>query len=515
MGVELTRAWLEGFSLIIPELVLVVAACVLLVGATFQVSRHVWGAVALIGLAGAAFYLRFSPLTPPSTTTALVSTLLADHLGLFARWVAILGGCLLVLLSWDQIPDSRAAEYHSCLLFITAGVCLTSIANDLVMLFLALELISIPTYVLLYLPRTDRPAQEAALKYFLLSIFSSALLLFGFSYLYGLAGSTSMPAIEDALTNPAPEGAPLLGLSSVALVMIVAALGFRITAVPFHFYAPDVYQGTNPAAAAMLAFVPKIAGFVALLRLLGFVLADNAGTGLMLGPQVPSLLWILAAVTMTVGNLLALLQDNLKRLLAYSSVAHAGYMLIGLAAAPDLHGEATGGTDAVLFYLVAYGAMTLGAFTVISYLSTAERPIETVDDLAGLSRSHPGIALMMGLFLLSLIGIPMTAGFMGKFLLFFSAMSVPTEEHAFLFRTLALIASLNAAAGAWYYLRILMVMYLRNAIRPIDTNIRSLPGLATLWLCAALTLGLGVYPHPLVEQARLAVGRPTPPVVEG
>jgi NADH-quinone oxidoreductase subunit N len=294
--------------------------------------------------------------------------------------------------------------------------------------------------------------------------------------------------------------------------MVVAGLGFRITAVPFHFYAPDVYQGTPTEAAALLAFMPKVAGFVALFRVLGFLWIGRAGTvGLVLGEQVPMLFFILAAVTMSLGNLLGLLQDNLKRLLAYSSVAHAGYMLIGLASAPDLYGQNTaGGVDAVLFYLVAYGAMTLGAFAILSYLSTPQRPVEMIDDLAGLSRSHPGVALLMALFLFSLIGIPLTAGFAGKLMLFFGALAVQRPDHPWLFRILALIGVLNAAIGAWYYLRILAVMYLRNPIKPLE-NARSWPGLATLWICALVTVVLGLFPQPLLRASRDAA-EPAPSV---
>src|SRR5262249_40245576 len=244
-----------------------------------------------------------------------------------------------------EVPDRTAAEFNACVLLITAGLMLTGAANELITLFLALELVSIPTYVLLYLQRTDTAAQEAAMKYFLLSVFSSALLLFGFSYLYGLTGTTNLPATADALGKTVRLGLP--GVALVALVMVVAGLGFRITAVPFHFYAPDVYQGTTSSAAGLLAFVPKLAGFAALLRVLGFVPHEiAAGPGpdltllegggppdLVLGAQVPRLLWILAVVTMSLGNVLALLQNNVKRLLAYSSVANAGYLLVGLVVA--------------------------------------------------------------------------------------------------------------------------------------------------------------------------------------
>jgi NADH-quinone oxidoreductase subunit N len=445
----------------------------------------------------------------------------------------LVSGIVLVLFSWNQVAKEWAAEYHGCLLVLIAGVGLTGMANELVVLFLALELISIPTYVLLYLARSDRPAQEAAMKYFLLSVFSSALLLFGFSYLYGLAGTTNLAALTATLTEASHSGAwnapaSLPALALVAVVMIVAGLGFRITAVPFHFYAPDVYQGTTTGLAALLALIPKIAGFVALLRTLGFVHleglltspVESAGTGgPVLGGQLPTLLWILAAVTMTLGNILALLQDNLKRLLAYSSVAHAGYMLIGLASAAVQHNSgsaaASAGLDAVLFYLVAYGAMTVGAFAVIGCLHTSQNPVETVDDLSGLSRSHPRTALLMALFLFSLIGIPMTAGFVGKWLLFWGALGVGKSpesgpvDQARLFQVLALIAAVNAAIGGWYYLRIIAVMYLREPARRLSELV-SRPALAAAVLCAAITLLFGVYPNPLEDLAHEASAPPKP-----
>jgi NADH-quinone oxidoreductase subunit N len=402
-------------------------------------------------------------------------------------------------------------------------------ANELVVLFLAMELISIPTYVLLYLARSDRPAQEAAMKYFLLSVFSSALLLFGFSYLYGLAGTTNLAALTTTLAEATPSALP--GLALVALVMVVAGLGFRITAVPFHFYAPDVYQGTTTALAALLSLVPKIAGFVALLRVLGFLHLEGLlpaavaeivpSGGPVVGGQLPTLLWIIAAVTMTLGNILALLQDNLKRLLAYSSVAHAGYMLIGLAAAAVPHdyasATASAGIDAVLFYLVAYGAMTVGAFAVIGCLHSPPQPFETVDDLSGLSRTHPRLALLMALFLFSLIGVPMTAGFVGKWLLFWGALGVRNVAEAAgvdqerLFRILALIAAINAAIGGWYYLRIIAVMYLREPARRLSAA-PSRTGLAAAIACAVVTLVFGVYPDPLERQAHDAAAPPKPPL---
>ena len=512
---------MQAFPLIVPEIILVLGACIMFVGGTFRSDRHLWGVGALTILMIAGWALWRSPPSSSSAVSLYAASIFVDQPALLIRWMALVGGIVLVLLSWNAISDSLAGEYHGCLLVIVAGLSLTGSANDLVTLFLALELISIPTYILLYLFRIDPAAQEAALKYFLLSVFSSALLLFGFSYLYGLGGTTNIPAIADALTHSDEDGALAVRLPAVvlvALVMIVSGLGFKITAVPFHFYAPDVYQGTATPAAALLAFVPKVAGFIALLRVLGFIGIDPRTSGLTLGSETPVFLWILAAFTMSLGNVLALLQTNLKRLLAYSSVAHAGYMLVALAAASHLPASdkmaglgGLGGVPAVLFYLIAYGGMTVGAFAVLAYLSTPERPVENEDDLAGLSRSHPGLALMMTLFLFSLIGIPLTAGFVGKLLIFLGALSVEGDRAIF-YRELALLMALNAAIGAWYYLRIVTKMYLHTPIKPLEPAGvgRSWPVLAALWICTVLTLGLGL-PNPLTNRIMQIAAAPSIP----
>jgi NADH-quinone oxidoreductase subunit N len=513
---EVIQSLVHVFPLLVPEAILGVAACVLFIGATFQAGRHVWAAVALIALIAAGLALWFYPRPFPETPAEelYAAPLLLDRLARLIKLVALLGGVVLVLFSWDEVPDRQAGEYFGCLLIIVAGLCLTGAANELITLFLALELISIPTYILLYLPRLTNASQEAAMKYFLLSVFSSALLLFGFSYLYGLAGTTNLPAMLEALGPPREDTAKLPMVAVIAVVMVVAGLGFKTTAVPFHYYAPDVYQGAPTGAAALLAFLPKVAGFVALLRVLGFVRLGGSDNILAMGDQVSILFWILAAVTMFLGNLLALLQDNLKRLLAYSSVAHAGYMLIGIAVAYHLNiaplslpFELTGGVAAVLFYLVAYAAMTVGAFAVLQYLSTPERPVEKEDDLAGLSQTHPGVALLMALFLFSLIGIPLTAGFFGKLMLFFGALAVE-GPNAWLFRLLALFGGLNAAIGGWYYLRILAKMYLYPTLTTLAKP-RSVPCLTALWICAIVTLGLGVYPRLLLDEAKLIASPPT------
>jgi NADH-quinone oxidoreductase subunit N len=517
---NILRALYASYRFLIPEMVLGLAACALLVASTIRAGHRFAPAIALSAmvLAGAAHFWtegsRLSDLAPEVAAAATFNGPLSpDALAALVRVIALGGGFVFVLFSWHEVPERQSAEYFACLLLIVAGVSLTGAANDLIVLFLSLELISIPTYILLYLPRYDKASQEAALKYFLLSVFSSGLTLFGFSYLYGLVGTTNIATLMDTLHRADVRDLP--AIANVAVIVIVAGLGSRITMVPFHFYAPDVYQGTPTVGAAVLAFFPKVAGFAALLRVLGFVTppgiaASGGAIGMALSTQVPILLWFLAVLTMFVGNILALWQDNLRRLLAYSSVAHAGYMLVGLSIAPYLRGIGgtadVDGVEAILYYLVAYGVMTVGAFAVLAYLDSPQSSVETVDDLAGLSRSHPIVALLMTVFLFSLIGIPLTAGFTGKFLVFFGAMTVPSP-HAGHARVLAILGMLNAAIGGWYYVRIVAVMYLRNPLRTLVGR-RTVPALGALGLCAVLTVGLSVPPGAqwLLQAARDAAG---------
>jgi NADH-quinone oxidoreductase subunit N len=296
-------------------------------------------------------------------------------------------------------------------------------------------------------------------------------------------------------------------MALVAAVLVIAALGFRITAVPFHFYAPDVYEGGPAGVVAQLAFLPKLAGFVALARVLGLI----GGSGRIpfdAGTQVPLLLWIIAVMTMCLGNVLALLQDNVRRLLAYSSVAHGGYMLMGLVVAgtvPDATDPSVGGVAALLLYLVAYGIMTVGAFAVILFLSTPDRPVESIDDLAGLARSHPVSAGALAIFLFSLIGLPGTFGFMGKFTLFMVSFTAPsdTPEMRNLYQLLAIIAAVNAAVAAYYYLRVVGVMYLRTPLRPVVSS-RAVPTLLAAVVLAGATLYLFVGANPIKEAATRA-----------
>lgn len=486
-------------AFVVPELILVGVASLLFLVAPFVSSptgriqpgeggRWAWITLATLLLACAFWF--FTGVRAAADPAA--SMFLADGLAHVAKGAGLLAAIVLVLMSWNQV-ERFTVEYYACLLLIFAGVHFVAAANDLVSLFLSLELISIPTYVLLYVSRNDLQGKEATIKYFLLSVFSSALFLYGASFLYGAVGSTNLTVIQQSIREQTGDHMP--GMVLVALVLIVAGIGFRVTAVPFHFYAPDVFAGTSTGTAALLAYVPKLAGFVALVRLVSFVVptSDATEAARVLSQHAASLLWVVALLTMTLGNLLALLQDNVKRLLAYSSVAHAGYMLVALAAGESIGvaagGGATSGSQAILFYLVVYGAMTLGAFAVLQSLHRFGVPAELVEDFAGLGRSQPGTAFMMAVFLFSLTGLPPTAGFWGKLNIFFAAWTEGTPA----FKALALAMALNAAVGAWYYLRIVGLMYLQPPAESV-TKKREGAVLAGMVICAAVTLGLFVAP---------------------
>ncbi len=479
----------SAVELIVPDVVVLATVCLMFFAAPFLVSekgeaapglRHRWGCLALLAL-GVAGYLWWGS----SPQEVGYGPFRLDPLAWLIRGISLTFGAILVLLTWNQAEDARSAETQASLLAIVAGVNLIAAANDLVGMFVALELVSIPTYLFLLMPRRDAPAQEATAKYFLLSVFSSGLLLFGMSYLYGATGTTNLASIAAALTEGATKPMPILLVVSV--LMMVAGLGFRLTAVPFHFYAPDVFQGVPTAAAALLAFVPKIAGFVALFRLLSVAVTPEAGWTL--AATAGPLLWWLAVLTMFTGNLLALLQTDVRRLLAFSSISHAGYMLVGFVIGHQAPNGGATGFEALLFYLVVYGAMTLGGFAAIVALQSGQRKIETFDDLAGISRTRPAVALVLAICLFSLTGLPPTAGFLGKLNLFLAAWGQGTESGQWL----AIWLAVNAAIGAWYYLKLIGAMYFRDPVRTNDEPTAA-PATIAMALCTVATIGLFFMP---------------------
>lgn len=491
---------------LLPEILLIVTAVVMItVGAFTKAPRWLWSGVSVVALL-AALWALYGLRDTGTDPIAYGSVFLNDALSGYARLGLILTGLILIALAHDQVEARRAPEFFGAILLIHAGAMFVVGANEMVLLFAGLELISIPTYLLLYLSRRDPSTQEAATKYFYLSIFSSALLLFGLAYLYGMTGISNLKALSYVLhaIGETPNLRPPLVFGLIALLFVIAGLGFRVAAVPFHFYAPDVYQGSPTIVAALLSWVPKAVGFLAMLRVLTAIMGGTAE----LADKAVVLAFIIAVATMTLGNTVALLQDDLKRLLAYSSIAHAGYLMIGIAVAfRDSPGSlsATLGAQAIVFYLAAYALMTLGAFGVILALSTPERPVETVDQLAGLSRTQPMAALAMAICLFSLAGVPPLAGFWGKLFIFASALSVGGDD-ARLFTWLAILGGLNAAIGAYYYLRIVVTMYLRSPdphVRPIEAKAPWATQLA-IGACASLSLLLGLYPAPIDMASREA-----------
>lgn len=508
---------LETLILVLPQTLLAALACLMILGGTFPVPSRAWGPVALgaLGLAaGALWYSAQADIAPLDDLAVSRS-----NVDLAILWTILAVGALFVLISiGPQSSSSTAAEFYGLLLLLLSGVMLVAVANDLILLFLSLELISVPTYVLLYLGRHDHASQEAATKYFMLSVLSAAVLLYGFAFLYGLTGCTRLDAIYEVLkvtygsTGPdaPPPGISPLGI--IALLLIFAGLGFKIAAVPFHFYAPDVYEGTTAYNAGLLAVAPKLAGMVALVHVASYSLVGFERTG-------QQLALILAAITMTGGNCLALLQTNIRRLLAYSSIAHAGYMLIGIAAAfwerwnPELRLQGVagggslgllGGVEASLLYLMAYSLTSVGLFGALVYLARPGREVNHIDELTGLGKTQPLVATALAIFLFSLAGIPPLPGFWAKLTVFASALGVRQEvdENVYSFHPaffwLAVIGVVNAAIGGVYYLRLIALMFLNDPLstpRPGGGR----PALVAVLASAALVLAFGLAPRPVFE----------------
>jgi len=503
---------IDTFRLLIPEIILVLMAAWIFVAGAFTSGTGPWRFFAVAGMAFVAFALYRQDVSlgvyGPEPLIGASGPLLVDYFGHAMRWLVWLTGLLLILLSGRTAEDDLRTEYLGALLLVIAGMMLTCVAGEMVLLFLALELISIPTYILLFLGRRGPAPHEAAMKYFFLSIVSSALFLYGLSFLYGIAGGTQLSQLQAAIGSPESADPVSIGLLPLAMLLVLAGLGFKIAAVPFHFYAPDVYQSASSGNAGLLAVAPKIAGILIMIRLM-------IATGPAIAEHGWQILLAIAVVTMTLGNVTALWQTNLRRLMAYSSIAHAGYLLIGLSVAIgglgstswDISGTTSLGLSSTLFYLVTYSIASLGAFAAIAYLGNNQNDIESIDDLAGLGSNRPLIALSLAVFMFSLAGIPPLAGFFGKLSLFLGALSVdwPTgasDTHRW-FIGLAVVGALNAAIGAAYYLRIVSVMYFRSSetFRPASGGLGS--GLATL-IAAVLIIAIGVAPGPLSRWMRRA-----------
>ena len=458
----------------LPEIVLTVAATLIMVLTPLIRGRRrdALGFVALLGLAGA---LAAALIAHSDPGPAFQEMLLVDGFATFFRVLVIVVGLLTALSSMQYLRREQAApgEFYALLLYSIAGQCVMAAANELIMIFIGLEISSIASYVLTGYLRDDKRANEAAIKYFLLGSFATGFLLYGVAWMYGLSGSTYLEEIRLMLTGAAMAPSPALVAAAAALIFV--GLAFKVSAWPFQVWAPDVYQGAPAPVAAFLSAGPKAAAFAVFLRI--FMTAFEP-----ISSRWEPLLWISALVTMVVGNFAALVQSNIKRLLAYSSIAHAGYVLVAVTA----HSPA--GTAAAMFYLASYALMNLGAFAVVTHCcGKGERRLE-VQDLAGLGSRQPVTAALLSIFLLSLIGVPLTGGFFGKFYIFKAALEADLVW-------LTVIGLLTSAVAAYYYLRIIVVMYMHEPAEAAEEL--PLPGTAlwaTLWSSAVGTLLLGIFP---------------------
>src|SRR5258707_6346352 len=364
-----------------------------------------------------------------------------DSFSTFFHFLVSAITAVVILTSYEymEVQRIRAGEYYGLILFGAVGMCLMSSAVELVLIFIALEISSISTYILAGFRRRFAISSESSLKYFLLGSFATAFFLYGVSLMFGATGSTNIDEISARLNS---GSVPVLAYVAMALMFI--GLGFKVAAAPFHIWTPDVYEGAPAPIVGFMSTAPKAAAFAVLLRV---IFEANA-------PGRFWLIWVSAALSMTLGNIGALVQNNVKRLLAYSSIAHAGYMLVAFAATPEL------GTSAVMFYTAAYAAMNVGAFAVVSHFANAGERYVTLEDYEGLGRSSPLLAATLTIFLLSLIGIPMTGGFFAKFYVFSAAVKANLIW-------LTIIGVLNSGVGAYYYLRIIVAMYMRESRRDV------------------------------------------------
>ncbi len=466
----------------LPEIILTVVATLLMVLEPLSGSRprdffgHL-SIAALVAAIAASVNVWWYP------GLAFGGMLVLDGFAVFFRILVLGVGILVVLAGYRYLrrEGAGAGEYHALLLYSIVGQCLMAAGNELIVIFIGLEISSIASYVLAGYLRDDRRASEAALKYFLLGSFATAFFLYGVAIVYGLTGTTNLMAIRNAVLGGAVSPAFL----AVAAALMFVGLGFKVSGVPFHAWAPDVYQGAPSPVTAFLSTGPKAAAFAIFLRI--FLTPFQP-----IGRGWEPLVWMSALASMTLGNFAALSQTNVKRMLGYSSIAHAGYVLVALTARSNT------GAAAAMFYLAAYALMNIGAFAVVLQLAGKGERHQEIADFKGLGAKQPFLAAMFSIFLFSLIGVPMTAGFFGKFYIFKAALDSNLVW-------LTVLGLLNSAVAAFYYLRLLVMMYMHkpgDAAAVVEQPAAGLRG--ALVLAAAGTLLLGIFPSVVLEFARRA-----------
>ncbi len=489
----------QTLALLSPQLLLVLGALVVFgVDLAWRgEEKKGWSPyVGLVGLAvalGATLYLFFAADLP--SEPILGGMLAVDSFALFFQIVAVLAGGLVVLSAIDYMRERTPyrAEFYGLLLIACLAVTLVAAGTDLIMIYIAIELLSITSYILTGYLREDRKSTEAAIKYFLYGAMASAIMLYGMSLLYGATGTTSLSAIAASL---GAANVSLRWLIFPAMVFLLAGFGFKIAAVPFHQWSPDAYEGAPTPVTAFLSVGPKAAGFAVLVRVLLIALPDFRLDWV-------AVLSAISMVTMTLGNLVALTQRNIKRMLAYSSIAHAGYILIGLVSW-DLWRSAGRftGINGVLIYLLAYLFTNLGAFVVVIAFEQATGSNQ-IEDYAGLARSSPALAGTMLIFLFSLTGIPGTGGFIGKLFVFGAAIQVQ-------FYALAIVGIINSVIAAFYYLNVVRYMFFEPGTGEGPAINPSLSLRIALAVTTAMTLIIGLYAQPFIQLVQGAARMLTP-----
>jgi NADH-quinone oxidoreductase subunit N len=467
---------------ILPEIVLTVfgIAVILIDSFSSKAHRHRTGILALVGILVTALSTLFLVNEEGSYIFGMTTV---DDFGLFFRFTFLIIGALTILASMSYLKREQlvSGEYFSLILFAVIGMNLMATSNELIMIFLGLETLSISSYILLGVMRTDLKSNESALKYFLLGSFSSAFLLYGIALAYGITRTTNLELIGREIAR----GNLSLPVVYLCAGLMLVGFGFKIAIAPFHVWTPDVYEGAPTPITAFMSVGPKAAGFAVLFRV--FFVAFPAVANKWLFAT-----WILAALTMCVGNLAAIVQSNIKRLLAYSSIAHAGYILVAFVSG-SAEGEA-----AALFYLLAYALMNIGAFAIVTIVSGKGDQRVQVDDFAGIGTTHPILAASLSILLLSLAGIPLTAGFTGKFFIFRAALG----SHLV---WLTIIGVLNSAISVYYYLRVIVSMYMKEPVENAPMTSLSPSMTSVLVISVFGVLLLGVFPDWAINLARNSV----------
>ena len=468
----------------LPEIVLsIFGIAIMMLEAVSKGKRTYLGVIALVGLA-CAFLANIAAYSDPGP--AFQNMLVIDAYATFFRGLVIVVGflCVLASLSYLEREGGQGGEYYALILFSIVGQCTLAASADLIMVFIALEISSIATYILAGYLRDDRRNNESALKYFLLGSFATAFLLFGIAWVYSMTGTTNLKDIQATLLA-SPNSPQLFEVVAVAAALIFVGLGFKVSVAPFQMWAPDVYQGAAAPVSAFMSAGPKAAAFAVFFRI--FMTSFRP-----MDDRWIYLVWGVALASMLIGNFAALMQTNVKRMLGYSSIAHAGYVMVALAAASQV------GIAAAMFYLASYALMNIGAFIVISHVAARHETFVRIEDLAGLGRREPITAGLLAVFVFSLIGVPLTGGFFGKFYVFQAAL------HSNLV-WLTVLGLINSAIAAYYYLKIIVAIYMHEPGEATADIIPPTTGLRiAIWASAIGVLALGIFPSTLLQFASLS-----------